>query len=89
MPSKTIVNVTMTRENGWYIATSTDLSELIVCHQNFVRFTQEIPECIKALYKANHNMDVDVEELTSMESKDISSLSFEAKIKKAEGFVRP
>lgn len=83
MPQKSIVNVAMTRENGWYIATSQDLRELIVCNQNFVKFITEIPACIKALYKANHDMDVDVEELPSLESPDISKLSFEATTRKA------
>jgi len=77
MPKKSIVNVTMIRENGWYVATSKDLTELIICHQNFVKFTNEIPACIKALYKANYNMEVDVEEVPSMESHDLSMLSFE------------
>lgn len=82
MQKKSVVTVTMRRENGWYIATSPDLDGFIVCHQNFITFTQEIPACIKVLFKANHNMEVDVEELPSIDSPDMSMVVFEA-IKKA------
>lgn len=83
MPKKSVVTVTMRRENGWYIATSPDLDGLIVCHQNLVKFTQEIPACIKLLYKTNLDMDVDVEELTSLDNHDISRVVFEATKKAA------
>lgn len=79
---KSVVTVTMKRENGWYIATSPDLEGFIVCHQNFIIFTQEIPICIKMLFKADHGMEVDVEELPSIDSPDMSTVVFEA-IKKA------
>lgn len=78
MPMKTVVTVAMRRENGWYIATSPDLKGLIVCHQSHAKFAQEIPLCIKVLFKANHGIDVEVEELPSMENDDVSQIVFEA-----------
>ena len=60
MPNKSVVSVTMHKKDGWYVATSPDLTGLIVCHQNFVKFVQEIPQCIAALFKADYSMDVDV-----------------------------
>ena len=82
MSNKTVVEVKMTKENGWYVATSQDLRGLIVCHQNFAQFTQERPECITALYRADHNAEVEVKEIQSTEDCDLSRLVFEA-IKKA------
>lgn len=82
MGIKSVVTVSMKRENGWYIATSPDLVGLIVCHQNYVTFVQEIPECIKLIFKANHGIEVDVEELSS-ESTDMSRVVFEATKKAA------
>ncbi len=80
---KSVVNVKMCRQDGWYVATSQDLDGLIVCHQSLLKLTQEIPACIKALFKANHGMDVDVEEMTSFDNPDVSSVVFEAKRKAA------
>ena len=78
MSKKTVVTVTMRKENGWYIATSPDLEGFIVCHQNFLSFSQEIPACIKALYIADHGIEVDVEELPSIDGHDLGRIVFEA-----------
>lgn len=83
MADKSVVTVSMIRENGWYIATSPDLEGLIVTHQNFMKFAQEIPACIQLLYKANYGLDVDVEELPSFDNHDMSRVVFEAKKKAA------
>jgi hypothetical protein len=82
MGIKAVVTVKMTRENGWYIATSPDLAGLIVCHQNFTKFVQEIPACIKMLFEAYQNTEVEVEELASLDNQDMSTVVFEA-VKKA------
>lgn len=80
MPDQSVVTVTMQKRDGWYIATSPNLIGLIVCHQNLVKFTQEIPECIRLLYRANYDMDVDVQEIPSMD--DVATVTFQA-IRKA------
>lgn len=78
MATKVVVTVKIIRENGWYIATSRDLDGLIVCHQNYIKFAQEIPACIKLLFQANRGLEVEVEELPSMDNVDVSTVVFEA-----------
>lgn len=68
MPAKSIVAVKISRENGWYVATSADLEGLIVCHQNRGTLAQEIPLCIKQIFKLDHGMDVDVDEAPLIDS---------------------
>jgi hypothetical protein len=59
----TKITVTIRKIDEWYIATSPDLKGLVVCHPNLTEFTQEIPACIAALFRANHNREVEVQEL--------------------------
>lgn len=80
---KNVVSVTMRKDNGWYIATSPDLAGLVVCHQDYVKFVQEIPACIKLLFKADRGMDVDVAAIPSLDDHDMTRVVFEATKKAA------
>lgn len=76
MSEKSIINVKIRKLDGWYIATSNDLLGLMVAQQSIIKLTQEIPECIKIIYQAKFNAEVDVEELRSPQSSDLASVSF-------------
>jgi hypothetical protein len=69
-----IVNVEIIKENGWYIATSPDLPGLIVCHQKFLKFVKEIPECINALMQCTIQV-TKVKEISLLEQ-DLAKLRF-------------
>lgn len=83
MAEKSVVTVKIKRQEGWYIATSQDLDGFIVCHKSWTKLAQEVPLCIQALYQANHGVEVDVEEIPSLDSHDMSRVVFEAKKKAA------
>jgi hypothetical protein len=83
MPIKSVVNVNIRRQDGWYVATSNDLKGFIVCHQSMAKLTQSMPECIEALFKANHGIDVQVEEVQLFDNPDIRQMAFETTRKAA------
>lgn len=74
-PSVILVNIR--RLKDWYVATSEDLQGLHVADTDLGTVINEIPQCIKALFKAKHDMDVVVSEAATVDSEDVFPLRYE------------
>ena len=58
-----IIRITLRRSrSGWYEATSSDLPGLYVANPDVSAVFKDVPVTIKALYKAQFGVDVDVVE---------------------------
>ena len=56
-----IIRVTVQRgRNGWHEATSSDLPGLYVANPDFSAVMEDVPVTIKALYKAQFGVEVEV-----------------------------
>ena len=69
--SAEIIRVTV-RQNrdGWFVATSEDLPGLFVAHPDEKELREDIPDTIKALYKAQYDREVAVLEGSYPSEKD-------------------
>ena len=57
------ISVIVSESDGWFMATSPQMPELIICNRDINVLHKIMPECIKFLYKVNHCKDVNVEEI--------------------------
>ena len=56
-----IIRIAMRRNrDGWFVATSEDLPGLFVAHPDVGQVVADVPVTIKALFKAQHDQDVEV-----------------------------
>ena len=56
-----IIQISLSRNrDGWFVATSEDLPGLFVAHPDIAQVVADVPVTIKAIYKAEFDLDVDV-----------------------------
>jgi len=84
MPNKpTIILVSIDQLRGWHIATSKDINNFFMSSPNLSELIRDIPNVIKALYKAEHGIEVDVTEGASIDNHNTMPLRYVMETKKA------
>lgn len=71
MTKPTVILVDVEQLRDWYIATSCDLHGLLVAHHDLAILIKEIPEVIRALYRAK-GIEVRVREASPPEKHSIN-----------------
>ena len=68
---KTInIKTKLNRDDGIIVMTSEDLPGLFLAGKNLLALARDLPPAIKALYRLNYEMDVEVELSGGMEESD-------------------
>ena len=70
------VHVRIRRQEGWYIATASEVDGLIVCSQKLCGFSEEIMACIAKLYELSHGIELDDIAEARTHSDDLDKVRF-------------
>jgi divalent metal cation (Fe/Co/Zn/Cd) transporter len=67
-----IVNINIRKEmDGYFVATSAELPGLVLASADVHAIAEDIPKAIKALYKANFDIDVEVMEAFPASAREV------------------
>ncbi len=76
MSKPDVIDVDVVRERDWFIANSENLNGLFVAYPDMPTLVENLPNMIKALYKFQHGIDVNVVEASSGDQRNVFPIRY-------------